>query len=498
MSAGIVVKQRPDGRALLAWLLDPVHYAENLLSAEGRPLALDRWQRDFLRDRSKFISILKARRVGGSWAMALKMFIRSQTNAHYYGTFVSLNLEEAAGKIEYALRLHEALPPRFRKKLKACSKTELAFEDARGRRAVLKSLASRAPRGKGGDVGISELPHCLNASAVYEGALHVTSRSPRSRLVVESTPIGKAGVFYDLCRGRYPQFARYEVPWWHCSALCADVEKAIKEAPSLPTRDRVRLFGSPSMRAIYASMGEEAFRQESELAFIESAESAFPLDVLHRNVSPDYGAGDGADLKFLSLKKPPAPDDWRWLEKNRAGQLVAGFDVGRTRDDSCLFVIDIAGGKCEARMMVRLSETDFATQEHTLSEALRHGVARLVIDSTGMGLPLAERLEARHGSAVTPLHFTPAVKLRLVSGLRLLLMEGRLRLPLERSLMEELGAVERRVSGSGGVLFATGRVNGSHADAAWGLLLACYAHDGAAPRAVHYEPVVTRNNKWRW
>ena len=492
---------------LLEWLSRPVNYAESLLRASGQPIMLDAWQRNFLSDESKFINILKSRRVGGSWAMTLKMFIRAQLAGSYSGTFVSMNLEEAKGRIEYADQMYDSLPKRFRKRRVSRSRTELVFEDARGRRSVLRSLASRSPRGRGGDVGISELPHCLNASEIYEGALHVTSRSVHHNLTIESTPLGKRGIFYDICAGKFAQFKLYEVPWWHCNALCIDVDKAVEKANELTTSERVQTFGSQSMRAIHASMSEDAFRQESELAFMESADCLFSMELLKKNCSASFGPDSGGSLRFVSLKNLPSISDWRWLEQNVKGTLVAGYDVGRKNDEAVLFIMDDLGKKLEARLMVRLSDSSFSAQESLLCEAMRRGVKRIAIDSTGIGMPVAEKLETLYGDRVTPLHFTAQIKESLVSNTKLLLMDAKLTLPLERNLISQMQSVEKQVTASGNVIYNAPRSHGSHADIAWALMLACHAARKKVSGDIHYESVSSRyvspgertvSNKGRW
>jgi len=226
------------------WLRDPSNFAEALFSVDGKQVRLDPWQRQYLSSNDGLTVMLKSRRVGGSWIMTARMFIRSLTIPGYRGVFVSMNREEARGKIDYADELHDSLPSKWRLKRVSRSKDEIAFEDSQGRRSALRSLAAKAPRGRGGDVGISELPHCIDAKAIYEGALHVTARSQDHQLTVESTPLGKKGIFHDLCRGKYPEFTKYEVPWWLCSVLCLDHELAAAQAPAMATPDRVPcIFG---------------------------------------------------------------------------------------------------------------------------------------------------------------------------------------------------------------------------------------------------------------
>ncbi len=274
--------------SLLGWLIDPANFARALLKVDDRPVRLDPWQASYLSSKRRFTSLLKSRRVGGSWIMTVKMFIRSQIIPRYSGVFVSMNREEARTKIDYADELYDSLPTRWKTSRVARSKDEIAFIDKAGRRATLRSLAGKAPRGRGGDVGISELPHCLDSRSIYEGALHVTARSDSDHLTIESTPLGKHGVFHDLARGLYPEFLRYEIPWWLCSALCNDINSATGEAPAMPTAERVAKFGSRALRSIYASMPEPAFQQESELNFIDLENTAFPMEMIIACAQSDF------------------------------------------------------------------------------------------------------------------------------------------------------------------------------------------------------------------
>jgi phage FluMu gp28-like protein len=493
---------------LLAWLARPENFASSLVKINAAPLTLDAWQEDFLRDESKFINILKSRRIGGSFIMTLKMFVRSQLERCYSGTFISMNLEEAKGKIEYANAMYDSLPRKFRKKRVTSSRTELVFADAKGNRSVLRSLASKAPRGRGGDVGISELPHCQNSRDIYQGALHVTSRSQGDRLVIESTPLGSAGIFYDIAQRRYSDFSLYEVPWWMSSALCSDVKRAEKEAPNLSTRERVEGFGTPSMRAIFKAMPEEAFQQESELKFLGSGTSVFQIDSIRKNSTPDFGLSSDDGLRFRSVAGAPPAEVWNWLEGNIKGSAFAGFDVGRVRDESALVVMDETEGRLECRLLVRLPQVEFATQENIMGEAIKRGIKRLAIDSTGIGLPLAERLKKSFGEAILPIHFTAQSKTAMVNGLRMLFSDSKILLPLDRAILAQLSSIDQKVTESGNLIFCVKGSSEHHADTAWALMLACACASAGevAARSVSYERIAMRGglsdmnqtDGWRW
>ena len=477
---------------LLDWFADPANFAEALITAEGAPLTLDPWQAGFLRSPSRFTVILKSRRVGGSWIMAARMFIRAVTRRRYSGVFVSLNREEARGKIDYAAEMNDSLPPRWRLRVAAHSRDEITFTDAQGRRSTLTSLAAKAPRGRGGDVGISELPHCHNSRAIYDGALHVTARSENHQLTIESTPLGKRGVFYNLARGHYPQFERLEVPWWQCAALCSDTARAALEAPAMTTPARVAAFGSPALRAIHASMPEHAFRQESELEFVEIENAAFPVELLAPCAQPDYAPMD-SKLIYHRVHGLPAARDFAWLAASRKGILAAGYDPARSRDRAAMVILDIVNGRAQTRMAVSMDNVPFADQQHTAAALIRHGVTMLCVDATGVGMDIAERLQQQFPSAVKGVRFTAAAKSGMIAAAYTAFSGRLVTIPADRELMPQLASIREQVTESAATLFHTPRGAEGHGDLAWAFLLAVAAwkQSPSAPETF-YQPLARR------
>lgn len=492
-----MIKNRPSLKRLSAWLTDPANFAEALFDLDGAPLKLDPWQADFLSSDAKLSVLLKSRRVGGSWAMTARMFVRSQTMPRYSGVFVSMNREEARGKIEYTDELYESLPSAWKLKKVARSKDEIAFIDSSGRKSVLKSLAAKAPRGRGGDVGISELPHCLNAKSIYEGALHVTARKQAHQLTVESTPLGKGGPFYDLCRGRYPQFRRYEIPWWLCSALCVDIEKASMEAPVMTTLERVTMFGRPALQSIYSSMPEPAFKQESELEFIEMESAAFSMELLLTCAEPEFGDTQNSTLLFRRVNRVPSDSDWAWLNHSRKGTLTAGYDPARKNDRAALVIVDKVGEKLETRMIVETRDLTFSKQKKIIDAAIRSGVSSLRIDSTGMGMDISERLEADWPQVVKGVTFTANSKQKMIAGAYNQFSDRALILPADRDLLKQIGSIREEVSESGTTVYKSPSNADGHGDMAWALLLAVEAASSAHGATVVSYESVSRRGRWR-
>lgn len=486
------MKERPERARLLEWLADPANFAEAFLRAGDEPVRLDPWQEAFLRSEARLTAVLKSRRVGGSWIMTARMFIRAQLFAPYSGVFVSMNREEARGKIEYAREMADSLPPRWRLRTIARAKDEIAFEDSRGRRSVLRSLAAKAPRGRGGDVGISELPHCLAQRRIYEGALHVIARDEGSQLTVESTPLAAQGVFHEICSGKYPGFSMFEVPWWLSSALCSDVARAAVEEPGMATPERVRIFGTPALRSIHGSMPSMVFRRESELVFAGADDAAIPQELVMKSAEADFGPEADAPLSFLKLESLPGPAAWRWLAAARKGALYAGYDPGRRRDGAALAVLDRVGNRLYTRMAALASGAPFREQKAALDGLMGAGAVLLKIDSTGMGMELAERMEADWPGAAEGFVFTARSKAALVAGLSAAFDGGGLVIPADRDLVSHITAIREGFSASGTPLYHAAET-GHHSDLAWALALAVNAaKDGGPGRGADYESIERR------
>jgi hypothetical protein len=478
----LVIKQRPDMKMLMAWLGDPVNFSHAFLKAGGEPVHLDPWQASYLRNPAKFVCLLKSRRVGGSWIMALKFFLRSQTRARYNAFFVSMNREEARGKIDYVDELHDSLPPRWRLDRVNRSKDEISFAGPRGGRSVIRSLAGKAPRGRGGDVGLSELPHCINSKAIYEGALHVTARREEDHLTVESTPLGKHGVFHDLSRGKFADVVRYEVPWWLCSALCVNVAEASDMAPSMATSARVKKYGSENLKKIYAAMDERAFRQESEIEFVEVEDAAFPVEIITSCAQADFGAGPESALVFRNVGRAPSALDWEWLKSARKGALYVGCDPGRKNDQCAIVILDHAGGLLETRMIISMKDTPFSVQREALDAVIKMGASALRIDATGIGMDMAERLARAYPKVAEGVTFTAKSKSMLIAGGYNVLRGKSAVIPADRDLIGQLASIRQVVSESGAILYGSARSSSGHADCAWAWLLALEGARGISNR----------------
>jgi len=378
--AGIVVKRAED--ELANWLATEVGFIGGLCRYDGEPIVLEPYQVAYLDNRSRFRWITKSRQVGLSFVAALEALARCHLRDGHTSVFVSFSQDEAKEKILVARQVYEELPLAYQKKLVVDSKTELAFEsNTPGRRVSrILSVPAKAPRGKKGDVLLDELAHIANDREVYTGSTALILRS-HGQLTGCSSPLGRRGIFWEIATEelrKYPHHTRQEIPWWLSRFFSLDVKRAAIEAPLMTTEERVERFGRQGIVEQFDSLLLEDFQQEFENRFVDESYSFYSFELILPCTS------DGLRLcdDFTDFPHPE-------------GRIVAGFDVGRTRDRSELAVFEERGGRFECRLLRSYNQVPFSEQEADLRRLLESlPVARLSIDRSGIGMTTAcERSE---------------------------------------------------------------------------------------------------------
>ncbi|MFH0900002.1 MAG: hypothetical protein V2A73_05165 [Pseudomonadota bacterium] len=445
------------------WLRTEAGFISTLCRYNDEPIQLERFQVAFLNDRSRFRLVTKARQVGLSFVMALEALARCHLYDNHCTVFVSYAQDEAKDKVLLARQVFEDLPAEYQKKLIIDSKTELAFESRGPKRRMSRilSVPSKAPRGKHGDVVLDELAHLVNDREVYTGSTALILRS-HGQLTGCSTPLGRRGIFWEVATQeirKYPHFSRQTVPWWLCRTFCRDPQAAAAAVAegNMATEALVATCGMPAIVEQFDSLGLDDFEQEFACRFCDESYSWFPYEIILPCTDAELALYD--DFGDLPFPK---------------GRLVAGFDVGRTRDRSELALFEETDERFTCRMLRRYEQTPFAEQEADLRRMLNTlPIARLSIDKSGIGMNLAENL-ARDFPQVVGEVFTNESKERWATDMKILLQRRDLTLPRDRDLVGQIHSIKRRVLPSGKVSFDGERTGRSgHADRFWAIAIAC-------------------------
>jgi phage FluMu gp28-like protein len=159
--------------------------------------------------------------------------------------------------------------------------------------------------------------------------------------------------------------------------------------------------------------------------------------------------------------------------------LQKGFPRTPSQDSYGNASDPLAGSGAFRQKVLGERENTFAKRFSRISG---FAVRRCAIDATGLGLMLAEELQARWGARVEPVTFTLGVKEDLAVRVKRLLEERRLKLPYDPAVRAALGAVKRYVTPAGNVRFDADRTERApHADHFWALALALAAADDSGP-----------------
>lgn len=457
----MLIRVPRDASELLGSCATEWGFAQTFARYRGERLRLEPYQERFLRERSKYRCVVKGRQVGYSFLFALEALVRCHLRRNHTAILISYNLQEAVEKITLARELYEELAGPFKKRLVVDSKTELVFESIgagrRGRSRIV-SVPSRAPRGKHGTVYLDELAHYKDARGVYAGTTATILRSG-GQLTAASTPLGRRGLFWELAAasdGRYRNYWRQQVPWWLSRFFCRDVARAAIEAPRMTTEERLARFATRALREQLENLPDlDLFQQEFELSFLALRAAYFPYELVLGCMSDDVALVD--DISDLGRPE---------------GRLVAGFDVGRLRDRSELALFEQLGARFVCRALVRFEKQSFAVQEAELRRMLDLlPIARLSIDSGGIGMNLAENLSRDYPQVIAET-FTTQSKERWATDFKILLQHGNAELPLDRELLAEVHSIERHITQAGRPVFESTATKG-HADRAWAIMLAC-------------------------
>lgn len=328
--------------------------------------------------------------------------------------------------------------------------------------AIYKALEVRYPNGTS-IIGLPANPDTargFSANVILdEFALHKDSRKIWAalfpvitrgyRLRVVSTPMGKQNKFYELATGDN-NFSKHIV----------DIYQAVEQG--LDLRDEE---GNPSTpEALREALGdEEAWEQEYLVKFIDEAT---------------------AYLTFELISECEADDCLAELESGR--EYYLGMDVGRKRDLTIIWITERVGEVIWTREVKVMEKASFPAQREELYRLLPL-VHRACIDSTGLGMQLAEEAQTAFGTyKVEPVNFSLKVKEDLASTVRARMEDHQVRIPVERAIRDDLHSVKKITTSAGNIRFDAERTGDGHADRFWALALALHA--GSTPyQAVEFQ-----------
>lgn len=370
-----------------------------------------------------------------------------------------------------------------------------------GSRIVGLPANPNTARGHSANILLDEFAFHQDSRAIWKALFPTVTRGYKIRII--STFKGKANKFYELFFSA-PTLQRFNGPehehvgergGW--SKHFVNIYQAVGMGLELKDDE-----GNPSepedLRL--ALNDDEAWSEEYECIPSEEADSFLSHDLISsvEDAKIDHHPGWIADL----IKR--AEENHRAYEREKSaallaeaclpleilqeieaeGELCLGYDVGRKRDLSVLW-LDEKTDVFHTRAVIDLRRQPFYVQKQVLFTVLAHPrLRRGCIDQTGLGMQLAEEAQTKYGAhKVEGIDFTAASKEAMATGLKRNFEDKGSRIPADHQIRRSLHSVKKYATMTKHFRFDAERTDETgHADHFWAKALAVQA--GSGPAAV--------------
>ncbi len=376
------------------WIMETVLM---IRSKEGRKrLKLNRTQQEYSLRCTKQNIVLKARQLGMTTYIAARFFVQAITRPGTVSLQVAHDQDAAEAIFRIVHRFWENLPRSMREGALVTSRANVrqivfpmldseyrvtAADENAGRGLTLHNLhcseVARWPRGG------EETLASLRAAVV-----------PGGEIVLESTPNGAWGVFYDeWMRASETGYTRHFFPWWY------EPRYAIKPHPSLlPYKaDEQRLADEHGLtqaqiqwrRAQWTAMkglGPQEFAEDAVSCFRASGECVFELDAVDKAMQCSRDPVELRDNRRLMVWLPPQPGH----------EYIVGVDPaggGAQGDYSCAQVMDRESGMQCAELHGHYPPRELANK--LLELGREYNGALLAVESNNHGHGVLAHLKER-------------------------------------------------------------------------------------------------------
>ncbi|MDR2551441.1 MAG: terminase family protein [Desulfobulbus sp.] len=220
---------------------------------------------------------------------------------------------------------------------------------------------------------------------------------------------------------------------------------------------------------------EESFLQEYMCMPADDAAAFLEFDLI---ASCEYGQNEEWEIDCSTVRS--------------LGRFFAGLDIGRQKDLTVLWVLELLGDVLYTRMVVELRKMSKPDQEAVLWPIMAN-MDRTCLDYTGLGIGWGDDAQKKFGEyRVETVTFSAKVKEALAYPVRGKMEDRKLRIPYKPEIRADLRAVTKETTAAGNIRFTAERSENGHADRFWALALAVHAASGGT-----YDPEIQSTEQTR-
>lgn len=333
-------------------------------------LKLNRAQQEYSARCTKRNIVLKARQVGITTYVAARFFVQTMTQPGTLTVQVAHNQESAEMIFNIVKRFWQNLP--------AMTKAVLVKSRSNVRQMVFPALDSEyriesADENAGRGMTIQNL-HCSEISRWAPGGVETLASLraavvPQGEIVLESTPDGARGPFYEEWqRTEETGYTRHFFPWWYeesyrqpvieeAGSALNDEEKALIEGYGL---DREQIEWRRQQRQMLRRLAPQEYVENASECFLISGDCVFDLESIARARSAAGREIRVEDNGMLRI----------WLPPQSGKRYIIGVDTaggGADGDYACGEVIERETGMQCAELHGHFLPQELATRVSALA-----------------------------------------------------------------------------------------------------------------------------------
>src|SRR5437868_10067914 len=351
----------------------------------------NRAQREYSRRCTKRNIVLKARQLGITTYVAARFFMQTITQPGTTTVQVAHNQESAEEIFQIVRRFREHLPETMLEGVLVTSRANV-------RQIVLPKLDSeyRVATAADPNAGRGMTIHNLHCSEVArwprDGAETLTSLRAAvpedGEIVLESTPNGAGGFFYDEWqRAEETGYTRHFFPWWLGGEYADQKADILAESYTEEERRLVESHGLTSAqiawrrnnRAQHRTLAAQEFAEDPDTCFLASGECIFDLDSIEEGLKECGEPIESHDNGRMLMWLPPHGDK----------QYIVGVDPaggGSEGDYSCAQVIERRTAMHCAELHGHFSPRELANRLAALGEAYNGALLAVERNNHGYGV----------------------------------------------------------------------------------------------------------------
>jgi phage FluMu gp28-like protein len=406
---------------------NPTLFAELLLNFKPYP-----YQQRLLNDKSKRIVACMGRQTGKTTTIAAKAIHHAYTNPNTTTLIISPSLrqsmimfEKIQNQINQNPILTKSITRQTHTQIKLTNKSQI----------IALPCSENLLRGYTAQLTICDEAAFMPETTITQIIFPMLSTTNGTATFL-STPWGKDHFFHRAFAN--PAYSVHKVKSTECPLIKPEFLAEMRQ-----------------------NMTHEAFLMEYEAEFVEALNSYFSQDLIRKGVELAERLG----LEFCPNLEHDFP----------RGEYYAGIDFGKLQDYSVLIIVKVEDNTIKLFYMHEfpLKTPYIQVIGHLARANEKFHFRKVLADQSGVGEPILEEIRNQGVDCVEGVKFTPETKEELLSGLKILMEQGKLAIPYHRRLCQQINEQQYSYSKSGHLQF--NHPAQSHDDMLWALALAVAA-----------------------